>query len=69
MNSACAPFRRPKTRSPTANCVTAEPISSTTPANSRPRTRRLGRSHPSMKRQMNGLAERMWQSVRVTVVA
>ena len=57
------PGRRPRTR------VTAEPTSSTTPANSMPRIRRLGRRKPIMKRQKNGFAARMWQSVRLTVVA
>jgi len=67
--SACAPLLMPNTRSPTAKSVTAEPTASTSPASSRPRILRFGRRSPSMKRQMNGLARRMWQSVWLTVVA
>ena len=56
-------------RSPTANSLTAVPTASTSPANSIPRILRFGRSSPAKARQKNGFAARMWQSVRVTVVA
>src|SRR5262245_10251723 len=68
-SSAFAPPRRPKTRSPGANSVTAPPTASTTPASSMPTTRRFGRRSPVKAREKNGLAPRKPQSVRVTVDA
>jgi hypothetical protein len=67
--SACAPDRRPKTSSPTANSVTAAPTASTSPASSLPRMFRFGRSKPVKKRVKNGSASRQPQSDRLTVVA
>ena len=43
---AFAPERRPKTRSPTANSVTAPPTASTSPASSMPTIRRFERGAP-----------------------
>src|SRR6202022_3002830 len=57
--SACAPNLSPvvpKTRSPTANSVTAAPAASTSPANSVPRTRCLGRRRPETRRLSNEMA-------------
>ena len=71
-NSACAPNRPglpPKTSSPTSNSLTAAPTAATSPASSMPRILRFGRRIPAKKRQMNGRAARIAQSVRVTVVA
>ena len=70
--SACAPNRSaftPKTSSPTANSVTADPASATTPANSVPRIVRLGRRSPAKSRTNHGDGARKPQSVRFTVVA
>ncbi len=69
-NSACAPKPlTPKTWSPTSNSVTAAPTASTSPASSMPRIFRFGRRRPVKKREMNELALRSPQSVRLTVVA
>src|ERR1700682_1221174 len=77
--SACAPNLSPvvpKTRSPTANSVTAAPAASTSPANSVPRTRCLGRRRAAtrrlsneMARPLRRLASRVAVSHRLTVVA
>jgi hypothetical protein len=59
--SACAPnapSQYPKTRSPTANDVTAEPTDSTLPANSLPSTAARGFRSPLNSLTMNGLANR-----------
>src|SRR2546421_1855840 len=79
MNSACAPNLSPllpKTRSPTANSLTAAPTASTSPANSVPRTRCFGRRRPKTRRlikerarPLRRLASRVAQSNRLTVVA
>jgi hypothetical protein len=70
--SACVPKRpalTPKTRSPTANSLTAAPIASTSPASSVPRIGLFGRSRLLKKRTMNGSGRRKPQSVLFTVVA
>jgi hypothetical protein len=59
----------PNTRSPTAKDVTAGPTAATCPANSLPRIVTRGRTSPVNTRMKNGLAPRMPQSVRFTVVA
>src|ERR1700687_2817306 len=79
MNSACAPNLRPllpKTRSPTANSLTPAPAASTSPANSLPRIRCLGRRTPETRRLRSEtprpllrLASRVWTSNRLTVEA
>src|ERR1700730_10727045 len=78
-NSACAPNFSPvvpKTCSPTTNSLTAAPTASTSPANSVPRIRCLGRRMPETRRLMNEmarplrrLASRVAVSNRLTVVA
>ena len=70
--SAWAPKRSaftPKTSSPTANSVTADPTPATTPANSLPRIVRFGRRSPAKSRTNHGHGARNPQSVRFTVVA
>ena len=70
--SAWAPNRSaftPNTSSPTANSVTADPTSTTTPANSLPRIVRFGRRSPANSRMNHGHGARKPQSVRFTVVA
>ena len=57
-SSAFAPERRPKTRSPTANSVTAPPTASTSPASSMPTIRRFGARSPVKTRLKNGSAAR-----------
>jgi hypothetical protein len=72
MYSACAPNEvplNPNTWSPTSNDVTPRPTASTSPANSFPRTVILGLMSPVKNRTMKGLAARIPQSVRFTVVA
>ena len=61
---------RPKTSSPTANSVTAEPTASTSPASSVPTTLRFGRteSGEETREERVGSAERR-SHLRVTVVA
>src|SRR4029077_3157054 len=78
-NSAGAPNLSPvvpKTRSPTANSLTAVPTPSTSPANSAPRIRGLARRMPEtrrlkseMARPLRRLASRVAVSNRLTVVA
>jgi hypothetical protein len=59
----------PNTRSPTVKDVTPRPTASTWPANSFPSTVRRGLVSPATNRMKKGLAARMPQSVRFTVVA
>lgn len=63
------PSLYPKTRWPSSKDVTPLPTASTTPANSVPRTVARGLMSPVASLMKKGLAARVAQSVRFTVVA